>query len=223
MNNVLIIGYGYWGPKLTRNFSNSNYFNLHSICDLNNSKLKEAKKNYPNVKIYTNYQDAIRNNKFQLVVISTPTTTHYKIAKKIIQNKMNVLVEKPLCLNLKEHLNLNRLAKYNKVKIFIDYPFIHSGGINYVKELIKNNKYGKINSIESYREQAPIRKDTDVFWDLSIHDISIFSYLLSKKRILSIKPIIYNKKQKNFKKISIFLQYNNTNVFIKNNWDFLQK
>ena len=59
MNNVLIIGYGYWGPKLTRNFSNSNYFNLHSICDLNNSKLKEAKKNYPNVKIYTNYQDAV--------------------------------------------------------------------------------------------------------------------------------------------------------------------
>ena len=111
MNNVLIIGYGYWGPKLSRNFSNSEYFNLHSVCDLRVAMLNEAKKNYPNISIYSNYKKAIKNNKYKLAVISTPTSTHFKIAKKIISQSINVLVEKPLCLNIKEHQYLNKLAK----------------------------------------------------------------------------------------------------------------
>lgn len=219
MNNVLIIGYGYWGPKLSRNFSNSNNFNLHSICDLSSRKLNDAKKNYPNVKTYSNYKFALKNNKYKLVVISTPTTTHFKIAKYALTNKINILVEKPLCLNLKEHTYLNSLAKKNKVKIFIDYPFVHSGSINFIKELVNNKKYGKLNLIESYREQAPIRTDTNVFWDLSIHDISIVEYLLSEKRIFSVKTIKFNNNIKNFKKLSIFVKYKSTNVFIKSNWD----
>ena len=85
-NNVLIIGYGYWGPKLSRNFSNSNNFNLHSICDLSSRKLNDAKKNYPNVKTYSNYKFALKNNKYKLVVISTPTTTNLKIAQHGLTN-----------------------------------------------------------------------------------------------------------------------------------------
>jgi len=219
MNNVLIIGYGYWGPKLSRNFSNSSNFNLHSICDLSNTKLKEAKKTYPNINIYSNYKKAIKNNSFKLVVISTPTITHFKIAKYALSQNINVLVEKPLCLSIKEHLYLNRLAKKNNLKIFVDYPFVHSGSINFVKELINKKKYGKIKSIESYREQAPVRKDTNVFWDLSIHDISIIIYLLSEKKISEIKTVNSGNKNTNFKKISIFIKYKNTDVFIKNNWD----
>ena len=219
MINVLIIGYGYWGPKLARNFSNSNNFNLHSICDLNSNNLKIAKKNYPNVKLYSNFKEALKLNKYDLVVISTPTSTHYKLAKIILSKGINVLVEKPLCFNLKEQMNLNKIAKYNKNKLFVDYPFVHAGSVKYVKKLILNNKYGKLISIESYREQAPVRKDTNVFWDLSIHDISIFNYLLNNKKINSIKKIYPDKKIKNYKKISIFLKYGNTNVFIKNSWN----
>ena len=219
MNNVLIIGYGYWGPKLSRNFSNSDNFNLHSICDLNSSRLKNAKKTYPNIKTFTNYKKALKSNRYKLICISTPTVTHYKIAKHALLSHMNVLVEKPLCFSLKEHLHLNKIAKKNNVKIFIDYPFVHSGSINFVKELIDTKKYGKINSIESYREQAPIRNDTNVFWDLSIHDISIANYLLSKKKIKTIKTVNTTNNVGNFKKISMYVKYENTNVFIKNSWD----
>ena len=218
MIDVLIIGYGYWGPKLARNFSNSNGFNLHSVCDLNKSNLKKAKKNYPNIQLYTDLIKALKLNKYDLVVVSTPTPTHYKIAKFILSNNTNVLVEKPLCFTLKEQINLNKIAKLKNKKIFVDYPFIHSGSIKYIKQLISNDTYGKLNSIESYREQAPIRKDTNVFWDLSIHDISIFNYLLNNKKINDIK-IINNNNKKNFKKISIFLKYGKIDVFIKNNWD----
>ena len=219
MINVLIIGYGYWGPKLARNFSNSNNFNLHSICDLNSNNLTKAKKNYPNVKLYLNFKKALKFNKYDLVVISTPTETHYKLTKIILSKGINVLVEKPLCFSVKEQINLNKIAKSTKKKLFVDYPFVHSGSIKYIKKLLFNNKYGKLTSIESYREQAPIRKDTNVFWDLSIHDVSIFNYLLNNKKINNIKKIHNNKKKKKYKKISIFLKYGNTNVFIKNNWN----
>ena len=219
MMNVLLIGYGYWGPKLSRNFSNYNYFNLHSISDLKSLNLRKAQKNYPNVKTYKDYKKAIKLNKFDLVVVSTPTNTHYKISKYILSKKINLLVEKPLCNSLKEHNELNKIAKKNNVNIFVDYPFVHSGSINFVKYLIDSNKYGKLKSIESYREQAPIRKDTNVFWDLSIHDVSIVNYLLNNKKVKKIKVIKEKQKSKNFKKISIFLEYQNLEVFIKNNWN----
>ena len=91
------------------------------------------------------------------------------------------MVEKPLCLNLKDHIRLNKIAKVNGVKIYVDFPFIFSGSVQYIKNIIKKNIYGNLKSIESFREQAPIRTDTNVLWDLSIHDISIINYLLSAK------------------------------------------
>ena len=111
MMNVLVIGYGYWGPKLSRNFSNYNYFNLHSISDLKSLNLRKAQKNYPNVKTYKDYKKAIKLNKFDLVVVSTPTNTHYKISKYILSKKINLLVEKPLCNSLKEHNELNKIVQ----------------------------------------------------------------------------------------------------------------
>ena len=183
MIDVCVIGYGYWGPNLCRNFSNTEGYNLASICDLNNQNLLTAKKNYPNVKNYTDFKQAILENDFQLIVLATPTSTHYNQAKFILNKSINLLVEKPLCLSIKEHINLNKIAKKNNVNIFIDYPFIYSGTIKYLKNVITRKKFGKLRSIESYREQAPIRTDTNVLWDLSIHDISIISYLLDIKKM----------------------------------------
>ena len=133
MINVCVIGYGYWGPNLCRNFSNANGYNLSAICDLDSKKLNTAKKNYPNVNIFNNFREALNSNKYQLIVLATPTSTHYNLAKYILNKSINLLVEKPLCLSIKHHNTLNRLAKKNNVKIFIDFPFIFSGSINYIK------------------------------------------------------------------------------------------
>ena len=219
MIDVCVIGYGYWGPNLCRNFSNTEGYNLASICDLNNQNLLTAKKNYPNVKNYTDFKQAILENDFQLIVLATPTSTHYNQAKFILNKSINLLVEKPLCLSIKEHINLNKIAKKNNVNIFIDYPFIYSGTIKYLKNVITRKKFGKLRSIESYREQAPIRTDTNVLWDLSIHDISIISYLLDTKK-MEIKNIIKNNKKKiNYDKIQFnLLSKSGIGIFIKNNW-----
>tara|TARA_B110000008_G_C16849492_1_gene516198 strand:- start:115 stop:1050 length:936 start_codon:yes stop_codon:yes gene_type:complete len=219
MINVCIIGYGYWGPNLCRNFSNANGYNLSTICDLNNKNLTKAKKNYPGVNIYKNFKDAIKFNKFDLVVLATPTSSHYSLAKYILKKSINLLVEKPLCLSVKHHLDLNNIAKKNNVKIFIDFPFIFSGSIKYVKNLIDKNKFGKLKSIESYREQAPVRKDTNVLWDLSIHDISIIKYLLGENKLNIIHTLKNKPKKFNYDKIQINLSNKkDLNIFIKNNW-----
>ena len=144
MINVCIIGYGYWGPNLCRNFSNANGYNLSTICDLNNQNLAKARKNYPGVKIYKNFKEAIKINKYDLIVLATPTSTHYTLAKFILEKSINLLVEKPLCLSAKHHSDLNKIAKKNNVKIFIDFPFIFSGSIKYVKNIIDKKKFGKL-------------------------------------------------------------------------------
>jgi len=219
MLNISIIGYGYWGTKLARNFQNSAYFDILSIVDKKKINLINAKKNLPPVEFYSDYKKAIKNELLDLIVISTPTSTHFNIAKFALENSKHVLVEKPLCLSSKQVKKLDSIAKLKKRMIFVDYPFLFSGTINYIKNIIDQNKYGKILEIESFREQAPVRNDVNVIWDLGTHDISILTYLLNKQPY-SIKTI----KKNNIKRglcdnAYISLKYkNNLNVLIKNSW-----
>ena len=219
MFNACLIGFGYWGTKLARNFQNSEDFDLVAIVDIKKKNLNYAKKNYQIIKTYNNYKKAIISNDIDLVIISSITSSHYKIAKFALQNNKHVLVEKPLSLSLREVKILNKIAKNKKKMIFVDYPFLFSGTINFIKNIIELNKYGKILEIESFREQAPIRKDVNVIWDLATHDVSILTYLL-KQQPHTIKTI----KQKNIKgnyhdAAYINLKYKkNLNVLIKNAW-----
>ena len=219
MLKIALIGYGYWGSKLARNFQNLEVFKLISIADIMPENLSLAKKNYPLLKTSNDYKKTIKNNIIDLVIISSPTTTHYKICKFALENYKHVLVEKPLSLSLKEVKELNKIAQSKKKMIFVDYPFLFSGTINFIKRIINKNTYGNILEIESFREQAPIRKDVNVIWDLCTHDISILTHLL-KGNPYSIHTI----KKRNIKgsfcdTAYINLKYpNNLNVLIKNAW-----
>ncbi len=219
MYNACLIGHGYWGEKLARNFSNSEFFNLVSIVDTKKQNLNSAKKKYPSIDLNENYIDAIKNSLLDLVIIATPTSTHFKIAQFALKNNKHILVEKPLSLSLLEVKKLNKIAKRKKRHIFVDYPFLFSGTINFIKKIIDKKEYGNILEIESYREQAPVRRDANVIWDLCTHDISILNFLIEKLPY-KIKTI----KKKNLKKFPVDqacvnLKYkNNLNVFIKNSW-----
>ena len=214
---VALIGYGYWGPKLARNINNSNNFKIKYIIDNSKKNLDKAKKDFPIAKLLKNYT-SLKKNDIDLVVISSPTKTHYKIAKYFLDFS-HVLVEKPLSLNSKDIVDLERKAKKNNKLLFVDYPFLFSGSINFIKTIIKNKKYGKLLEIESFREQAPIRQDADVVWDLGVHDISILKHWLNQNPI-KIKSIKYNTVKTSKKDTAyINLEYkNNLKVFIKNSW-----
>ena len=214
---VALIGYGYWGPKLARNINNSNIFQIDYIIDNSKKNLDKANKDFPLSKSLKN-QNSLKKDDIDLVVISSPTKTHYKIAKHFLDFS-HVLVEKPLSLNSKDIIDLERKAKINNKLLFVDYPFLFSGSINFIKTIIKKKKYGKLLEIESFREQAPIRHDADVVWDLGVHDISILKHWLNQNPI-KIKSIKYNT-VKTLKKDTAYinLEYrNNIKVFIKNSW-----
>ena len=212
-----IIGYGYWGPKLARNFLNSSQFQIDFVVDNKPINLMKAKNDIP-LAIGLSDFNKLKTNNLDLIILSTPTLTHFELVKKFLKST-NVLVEKPLSLNLKHVKELEKISKESKNLLFVDYPFIFAGSTNYIKEIIKKNKLGKLLEIESYREQAPIRTDCDMVWDLCVHDISILKYLLNKNphKIKS-----YKYKTANIKKndtVYINLEYsNNLRVFIKNSW-----
>ena len=215
---VCLVGYGYWGPKLARNFQNSNFFDLVSVSDKSKANLLKAKKDFPLVKTSTDFKKLIINN-IDLVVIATPTETHFKISKFALEKKKHILVEKPISLSSTDVIKLQKISKKNKKLIFVDYPFLFSGSINYIKKIIENKRYGKLLEIESYREQAPIRKDVNVVWDLAVHDISILFYLLKQnpKKMKSLKMNTVNTPKADTAYINL-LYKNKLNVFIKNSW-----
>ena len=217
--NALIVGFGYWGPILARNFQSSIQFNIYSICDSNLTNLKKAKNIYPNSVYYNSYDKALNNKKIDIVIISAPTNTHYKIAKAALLKKKHVVCEKPLSLKINEVKYLIKLSKKNKRFLFVDYPFIYSESVSYIKKIITKKKLGKILIYESIREKAPYRKDTNVIWDLGIHDFAILQYLIkkipSKFEVNTYKT--KNKYKSDFANIS--LKYNNNfSAFIKLNW-----
>ena len=214
---VALIGFGYWGPKLARNINNSNMFKIDYIIDNSKKNLEKAKKDFPLSKLLKNHIN-LKKDDIDLVVISSPTKTHYKIAKHFLSFS-HVLVEKPLSLNSKDIIELEKIAKKNRKLLFVDYPFLFSGSINFIKKIIKDKKYGKVLEIESFREQAPIRQDADVVWDLGVHDISILKHWLNQNPI-KMKSIKYNTVKTSMKDTAyINLEYrNNLKVFIKNSW-----
>ena len=217
--NVLIVGFGYWGPILARNFQSNTSFNVHSICDSSPLNLNKAKNIYPNTNFYKSYKSALNNKDIDFVVVSTPTNTHYKIVKHSILKKKDVLCEKPLSLKLNEVKKLIALSKKNKKFLFVDYPFIYSESVRFIKKIFQNKRLGKPLIYESIREKAPYRKDTDVIWDLGIHDFAILKYLVNKNP--KKYEINFKKTLKNFKSdfANINLSYsNNFSAFIKLNW-----
>ncbi len=215
---VCLIGYGYWGPKLARNFQNSNFFQLVSVSDKFKSNLSKAKKDFPLIEVSNDYKKIIKDN-VDLVVIATPTVTHYKISTFALKKNKHILVEKPISLSKNEVLKMQKISNKNKKLIFVDYPFLFSGSINYIKKIIEKNKFGKLIEIESYREQAPIRKDVNVVWDLAVHDLSILNYLLNQNphAMKSLKINTLNTVQADTAYINLKYK-NNLNVFIKNSW-----
>ena len=122
---VALIGFGYWGPKLARNINNSNMFKIDYIIDNSKKNLEKAKKDFPLSKLLKNHIN-LKKDDIDLVVISSPTKTHYKIAKHFLSFS-HVLVEKPLSLNSKDIIELEKIAKKNRKLLFVDNPFLFSG------------------------------------------------------------------------------------------------
>ena len=179
--NVGIVGYGYWGPNLARNFYNHPHFNLFAIADIDVKKRKLAKKQYPNVNIYDHSNSLIALEEIQVVVVTTVVSQHFEVAKLALENGKHVLLEKPACASYDKLNELKKIAERNGLTLMIDYTFLYNGAVSKLKDIVKKENFGKLNYIDSTRINLGIfQTDINVIWDLASHDIAIINYLVEE-------------------------------------------
>lgn len=220
--NIAILGCGYWGPNLIRNFNKFSNCNISYIVDKDINKLNEAKKVYPHLKFISNPLIAIKDKTINAIVIALPVSQHYKYAKIALENNKHILIEKPATDSYKKLKELVNIAKKRNLKFMVDYTFLYTAAVQKIKELLDSNSIGDIFFVEAQRLNLGIfRNDVNVIWDLAVHDISIIQYILNKMpKSVSVKGISYID-SKTIDLAYITLKYNKKQiVHISSSWLF---
>lgn len=213
-----LIGAGYWGKNLIREFNNHGV--LHTICDLDEKLLSENKKLYPEINVTNNWQDVLDNKEITAVCVSLPAELHYKFCKSALLNDKDVYVEKPLALSLSDCDELISLAKEKNKILMVGHLLQYHASIQKIYELIDKNYIGDIRYIVSNRfNLGKIRKEENVLWSFAPHDISIILKLMNNKLPESVRCTGQSFLSKNIHDItSTVLEYKDCYVQINVNW-----
>ncbi len=178
-----VIGWGYWGPKITRNLDTLPHASVSMIADLDIHRLASLRLNKPWIRTVTEAEEVFRSD-IDAVVIVTPVRTHYTLARQALLHGKHVLVEKPLTNNVEQAKKLVALAQEQQRVLMVGHTFEYNPAVNELRSLIQSGELGKIYSIETERLNLGLfRQDINVIWDLAPHDISILLYLLNKKPV----------------------------------------
>lgn len=176
-----IVGCGYWGPNLIRNFNSISDAEVIICADLDEKRLDHIKSIYPKISTTKNYHDILKDKEIDAVIVATTIETHYKIARDALNADKHVLVEKPITANSKEAMDLIKISGKNKKILMVDHTFEFSAPVRKVKEIIKNNDWGNVFTIDMIRVNLGLfQEKVNVIWDLAPHDISMLIYYLDQ-------------------------------------------
>jgi len=176
-----IIGCGYWGPNLVRNFMGIPGARVKTVCDLRTGRLESIQENYPEVGITTDYQSVIDDEEINAVVIATPVDTHYRLGEQVLRAGKHLFVEKPLALNAADAWALVELARSVGKVLVVGHVFQFAPGVRRIKREIDAGILGKVFHVSSSRiNLGPPDPTLDVIWDLAPHDCSIILHLLGE-------------------------------------------
>jgi predicted dehydrogenase len=183
MIGVAVIGYGYWGPNLVRNLSETPGARLVSVCDLKRENLAKVKGRYPSVEVTNDFDEILRDPRIDAVAIATPVSTHFRLALSALMAGKHVLVEKPMAATGEEARRLVDEAARRRLVLAVDHTFIHTGAVRKMREIIQNG-LGDIYYYDSVRVNLGIfQHDISVVWDLAVHDLSILDHVLPMKPV----------------------------------------
>jgi predicted dehydrogenase len=175
---VAVIGCGYWGPNLLRNFHSSRNCTLVGVADLNPARLAWALEQYPNIKVTSVIDELIADPAIDAVAIATPVHTHFEIARRCIDAGKHILVEKPLCHRSELARELIEQAAKKKLLVMVDHTFIYTPAVRKIRTLIESGELGEIHYYDSSRiNLGLVQADVSVLWDLAVHDLSIIQFL----------------------------------------------
>jgi predicted dehydrogenase len=184
MNEALqigVIGLGYWGPNLVRNFRSVEGATVPICCDLDVSRFRKIAAQYNDLDFTTSAKEVIEHRKVDAVAIATPVHTHYELARMALDAGKSVLVEKPLSLRVEEAEELVELAERKGLTLQVDHVFVYSPAVTRIKQIVDSGRLGRLFFIDSVRINLGLfQHDVNVIWDLAPHDLSIVDYLVGR-------------------------------------------
>jgi predicted dehydrogenase len=184
MIKVGVIGYGYWGPNLVRNFMAAPGSAVTRVCDLREERLAPLNKLYPGIKTCNNSTDLINDPLIDAVVIATPVSSHFDLALAALQAGKHILVEKPLAARSAQARRLIEEASARNLVLLVDHTFVYTDAVRKIRELIASGQLGEIYYYDAVRVNLGLfQHDVNVIWDLAIHDLSIMDYVLPAKPV----------------------------------------
>ena len=185
MINIGLIGYGYWGPNLARNFNSNPDLNLKTICDYSEGRLEAAGRLYPNAVMTRDADDLFKDTDLDAIAVATPVSTHFDLAKKALANGKHVWIEKPLTETVEQAEELVDLAEKKGLTLLVDHTFIYTGAVKKMETLIRSGQIGDLVYYDSTRVNLGLfQQDVDVVWDLAAHDLSIMDHLIPNKKLM---------------------------------------
>jgi predicted dehydrogenase len=182
MISIGVLGYGYWGPNIVRNFQSLDLGCVKSVSDLNPKALTKVSKTYPAIHTTTDCHEILRSPGIDAVAVITPVATHYPLVKEALENGKHVFVEKPFTDDVPHAEELVELAERKHLKIMVDHTFLFTGAVRKTKELIDGGVLGTIYYYDSMRINLGLfQMDVNVVWDLAPHDFSIMKHVIKAK------------------------------------------
>ena len=181
MLSVGVVGCGYWGPNLVRNLNVNRKCSRLVCCDVVQSRLDLMKERYPAVETTTSYRDLLKNNGLDAVMLATPITTHFELAKQALQDGKHVFIEKPFATSTRQADELISLADKEGLVLMVGHVFEYSPAVVRIREVISSGELGSVYYVSSTRVNLGIhQRDVSVVWDLAPHDLSMFFYWLGE-------------------------------------------
>lgn len=181
MVRVAVVGYGYWGPNLVRNFFETPGATLAAVCEANADRLALVGRRFPGVRLLSQYEEILADKEIDAVVIATPVSTHHAMARAALNAGKHVLVEKPLTGNVPDAEDLVNFAAAKKLTLMVDHIFVYSPAVRVMKEIVDSGQLGTLLFVDSVRVNLGLfQKDVNVVWDLAPHDLSIIDYLIGR-------------------------------------------
>nr|MBN2277702.1 Gfo/Idh/MocA family oxidoreductase [candidate division Zixibacteria bacterium] len=183
MINIGVIGCGYWGPNLVRNFNSLKNARVFGVADKREKRLEYISRLYPNIELITSKADDILHHpEIDAIIIATPVSSHFTLAMEALENGKHLLVEKPMTSTLEQAEVLIETAEKKNLTLMVDHTFIYTGAVRKIKEIIANDELGEIYYFDSVRVNLGLfQNDINVIWDLAPHDVSIMDHLINKK------------------------------------------
>lgn len=176
-----IVGFGYWGPNIVRNFKSCEGCSVQRICDGSEDALRRAQRVYPEIEKTSDWRTLVTAPDIDAVALVTPVSTHFDLARIALENGKHIFVEKPFTASVEQAETLVELAERKNLKIMVDHTFLFTGAVRKIKQLIDDGTLGSLYYYDSMRVNLGLfQHDVNVIWDLAPHDLSIMDYVITQ-------------------------------------------